>query len=122
MAAVRQPELFKQQVHAPRKVPSAESVEMSLMLEVFLDGELAIEAGALKRHTDVLPDRVRLAGNIQPQECDRAGLQRQRRAEQAEQRGLAAAIGPQQSKDLPRRHLERDSRQRAALSIAVFDC
>src|SRR5690348_13509835 len=92
---------------------------MPLMFQVLVDRELAVEAGRLERHADARPNGGGIRLDIQPQGLHAASLHGQQRREDAEQRGLAAAVGTEQSEDLSRLDREVHARERLALTVAV---
>ena len=76
---------------------------MSLMADVFGDGQFFVEAGGLKDDADPLTDGLLLPGQIERQDGDAAGLERNEGREEAEEGGLAAAVGAEKGEDLAAR-------------------
>src|SRR5438445_4461200 len=76
------------------------SVEPPMMRQVFGDRELAIDAGMLK-HNSYSPAHLGGgAGEIVAEHAPMARIDRDQRREDAEQSGLAAAIGAKEAEDL----------------------
>jgi hypothetical protein len=92
---------------------------MALVLQVFGDRQLQVEAARLKDDADLLAHLVRLARNIEALNGSAtAGWGHQRRQD-AEEGGFPAAIGAQQAEDLRSAKLEAEVIEGEALSIAV---
>ncbi len=81
------------------KLLAVKSVQMSLMTDVFGDGELLVEAGRLKHDSDSLADGLSLASQVKGENLDPALLERNQRRQQAKQRGLTAAVGSEKGED-----------------------
>ena len=109
-------ELFDQFVGAGRLIPTAasiwsirsrswptpQSVQSSLMMQVFDDGQFLVEARGLKDDPQLAANRPGLRCEIAPEMRIFARLQRNQRREHAKERRLAAAIGTEEDENLPR--------------------
>ena len=95
---------------------AAQSVEMADQHQVLFGGEFHVDALRLEDHADVAAHQRGLAGDIVAHDQRAsAGGQHQGR-ENAEGRGLAAAVGAEQAEDLGRPHIERHHRPSATRS------
>src|SRR3989442_15696999 len=111
------------------RTPETEAVPgMRLHRErhVFEGGELGINAGDLERARQALARalRRREGGDVLAREADAAGVGTQVAGELADQRGLAGAVGADDSERLAFLHLEIDvvrGAQRAEVLAKAFD-
>ena len=82
-----------------RSAAAGDAVQMPVMPEVFVHGQPGVEAGRLEGHADLMPDFLRLPRHIKPEDVDRSRLHGEQGAEDAKQRGFAAAVGAEQSEN-----------------------
>src|ERR1022692_4681932 len=94
-----------------------DSVEPSMMLQVFEHGEFAIDARMLKHDAELAADLDGAAGEIMAHHTRAAGLNRNQSRKNFEQRGFAAAIGTEEAEDLAACDGEADIVQRLAVAI-----
>src|SRR5262249_6593213 len=94
------------QLHARQQFADArielsalQAVQMALMHQIFVSGELLIEAGRLEDDTDAPPNLLRLRGDIETEDANGAALGADQGRENAKGGGLAAAVGAEQSED-----------------------
>ena len=71
--------------------------------QVLLDGELDVERARLEDDAGLLADLPGFLGDIEAADGGRAARRNHECREDAEERGLAAAIGAEQAEDLRRR-------------------
>src|SRR6266849_2922684 len=95
---------------------------MTMMREVLGHGQLAVEPRMLKHDAQPPPHPSRLAREIVPENPRAPRLNRRQRREQLEQRALAAAVGPEKTKNLAARNREAHARERLAITIAKAKC
>src|SRR6266536_2082284 len=98
---------------------SAETIEVSLMPEVFVSGEFRIYALCLEDDADVAPKRVRLANRIQTHNRSRARGGHHQGRKNPEQSGLAAAIWAEQAEQLRGTNVKGNQVERRSVLIAV---
>src|SRR5687767_11333368 len=94
------------------------------MNEVFAGGELLIEARRLEHNADERPHRRLLGGNVAAEDADGADRRANDRGKDAEEGGLAAAVGSEQAEYLSPGDVQRKVVQRDALAVGmgqVFD-
>ena len=72
---------------------------MPLMPEVFLGGQLLIEAWGLEDDADLPAKLIAIRGKIESEHGDFAGLDGNERAENSKESGFAAAVGAEESED-----------------------
>ena len=107
----------------PEMIPP-QAVKMALMAQVLSDRQLAIEAPGLKNDADAPPHFARLARHVEAENSRSPRSGREFSREDAKQRGLAAAVRPEQAEDLARENLEAHSVESRTIAEAlpeVFD-
>ena len=92
---------------------------MALMVDVLSNGQLAIDARRLEDDTQGRANLHHFGRQMVTEYLNVALLLRNERREYAEQRGLAAAIGTQEGKDLTLLDLKRQITNGLSLTIAV---
>src|SRR5208282_2866755 len=117
--AVEQSDAGKDLVDAGFKFGPAQTVEVSLMPEVFVGRELGINALGLEDDTDVAAQGPRLADGIEAGDGGAPGRGDHERGENAEQGGFAAAVRPQQTKKLGGANVEGDAVERGAILVTM---
>jgi hypothetical protein len=95
------------------------AVEMAMVLQVFKHGEFRVETRMLKHHAESAANGVSMARQIIVKEVNAALGKRYQGGQHFEQRGFAAAIGPQKPKHLTLPHLERNTGQGLARTIGM---
>ena len=98
---------------------AAQAINVADQHQVFFGRQLDVDALRLEDHADVAAHQRGFARDIVAHDQRApAGGQHQGR-ENAEGRGLAAAVGTQQAEDLGRPHVERNPGQRDAISVLM---
>ena len=97
----------------------AQTVEMSLMPEVLVGGQLWINALRLKHDADLSSQVGGILRGIAAHDQGAAGGGNHQSRENSEQSSLSAAIGSEQSEQFRRPHVEGNSVQRSAIFVAV---
>ena len=92
---------------------------MSLVLQVLGDGQLEVQAPGLKDDAGLLPCPVRFPGHIEALNPGHSASRHHQRRKDAEERGLAAAIGTQQAEDLRRLHGKAQVVERQAIAVVM---
>jgi hypothetical protein len=82
-------------------VGGAQPVQAAGQHEVLAAGRLLVRSAELADVADPPPDPPRCAPDVLPGDVGVAGVGRQQRGEDAQGRGLARAVGPEQAEDLP---------------------
>ena len=82
------------------KSRAVEAVELPVAQEVLGDGQLLVDGGGLEDHADRASHVRGARAHVEPEHANGAVGGRQQRAEDAEQRGLAATVGAEQREDL----------------------
>ena len=72
---------------------AGQSIQVALMAQVFSRGELHIHAGGLKDNTNLAAHQAGVAAQVEPGNSGIAGGGQHKRGKDAEERGLAAAVG-----------------------------
>src|SRR3954468_12571733 len=97
----------------------AQSVEMTLMHQVLCRRELYVDALCLRDYPNSAPHLVGLSHGIEAGDaCASAGWNHQR-VENAKECRLATAIWAEQTEDLCRTNIKRDSIERRAISVLM---
>src|SRR3954447_7212379 len=94
------------------------------MVEVLGGGEFDVNALRLEHDSDVAAKLIWLCGSVVAKDHSAAPHGDHQGGENAKERGLAAAVGAEQSKEFRGPHLERHAIQRGTILIAmdnVFD-
>ena len=108
--AVEQSDAGQNFVDSCLEFGAAQAVEVSLMPEIFVGGELGIDALRLEDDADVAAQRSGLANGVEAGDGGAAGGGDHERGKNAEQRGLAAAVRAEQVRRV--RRGERRRRRR----------
>ena len=87
------------------------------MLEVFQHGQFAVDARMLKHHAHLAANLDGVAREVAAEHPRASRLNRNQRREKSEQRGLAAAVGTQETEHLAARNREAYVAQRLALAV-----
>ncbi len=100
---------------ARRAIRFRHALQVGIEVEVFLHGQVLIQAKAL-RHVAYRPLHCeRLGCGVHAEHCDIPRIRHQQSGGEAHQRGLACGIGPDQSRDHTVAHVEADLLQRLHL-------
>ena len=105
-------------VDARAPLAAAQAMQRGKIRQVLLDGEIQVQRRLLKHHAQ--PGHGR-GGQGLAKQLNRPALAGQQPGEQAVQRALAGAIGPEQHAKLPLRHIQADVIQRQPCAIAVAE-
>ena len=116
---VGQPQPFEHFVLPAFQLGPRQAVEMSLMADVFGDRQFFVEAGGLKDDADVAADFLLVVVEIESQDFDPADLQRDQGRQQAEEGGLAAAVGAEKGEDFARGDRQRQVGEGLPLAVPV---
>lgn len=103
------------------QIRSAQTVEVSLMPEVFKDGQFAVEAGRLKGNAEETADGIRFGGDVAIANPDRAALDRDQCRKESEEGGFASAVGSEESEDRSGLDVQIDTGEGRPITVAVFD-
>ena len=95
------------------------AVEAAEQVEDLGDRELRIEGSGLEAHPDPWLELVRAAGDIDPEHGDLAAVGRPKALEDLDRRGLAGAVGSEETEDLAGGDVEVDAGDRLDLVIAL---
>ncbi len=106
-------------LHAAAQCGAAESMQMPLRAEILFDRESLVQALRLEHHADRTADRRGVSGDIVPRDLGATLGGHHHGGKNAEERRLAAAIRPQQSKNLSLFHFKVDTREGNAVPVAV---
>ena len=100
--------------------PAAKAVKMSLMPEVFVSGELQINALRLKDYADLPPQTRRILRGIAPHD---GGTSRRSEPSTWKESGKALSCrfrSAQQAEQFRRTHVERNAIERRAVLVAMY--
>src|SRR5271170_4451853 len=92
---------------------------MSLVLQIFRDGEFEVDAARLEDDTELLAHSIRVARDVEALNASAPAGRRHQRGEDAKERGFAAAVRAEEAEDLTGAHLEAEAVEREALSVAM---
>ena len=92
---------------------------MALVPQIFGGGQLHIDALGLEDHADLAAQFVGLFRRVKSHDHGAAAARHHQGRKNAEHRGLAAAVGSEQSKQFGVAHVERNAVQRGATVIAM---
>src|SRR6185369_3508055 len=90
-------------------------------LEVLEAGQVLVDRGALPGETDAVAELLGVLHDVEAVDLGFTRSRQQQRGEDADARGLAGAVGSQQSSDRPGIDLEIDALQRLDLAEAPFE-
>ena len=117
--AIAQIELEQEMIDPLAERRPGKAVEMALMFEILAHPQFLVEARRLENDADPAAQRAGVAEQIEPQNGGRAAAWPNERRQNAEKRGLAAAVRSEQAKDLARRDAKRDVIEREAIAVAM---
>src|ERR1035437_7625260 len=100
---------------------AAQPVEMSLMPEIFIGGELGVDALGLEDDADVAAQGAGLANGVQAGDHGAAGSRNHERGKNSEQSGLAAAVRTEKTEEFGGANVERDAVERDAILVAMHE-
>ena len=103
------------------QIRSVQTVEVSLMAEVFENGQFAVEAGRLEGDAEETADGIRFGGDVAIANPDRAALDREQCREESEEGGFASAIGSEESENRSGLDAQIDAGEGRPITVAVFD-
>ena len=98
---------------------AAQAIEVSLMPQILVRGELRIDALSLEYDANVPAKGARLADGVKSRDRRCAGGRHHERGENPEQGSLAASVGAEQSKEFSGPNVERDAFEGRAILIAM---
>ncbi len=93
-------------VHAPAQGFAAQPIQMALVHQVFIHGQLAVDRARLEHDPCPRPDLLRLPRDVETGDAGAAAAWHHQGRQNAKQRCFAAAVRPQQAEDLARLHRE----------------
>src|SRR5206468_666375 len=99
---------------------SVQAIKVSLMTKIFCRSEFQVHALCLKYDADLTPQRAGILGNVVSQDRRVSTPRYHQRRKNAEHRGLAATIRPEQAKQFSRADVERYSVQRSVQRSAIL--
>jgi hypothetical protein len=120
-AAIRQAQPLHRCRHPLAQRRPAQPVQMSLRAQILFHRQRLIQALCLEDDARAAPHLGGLARHVVPGHRRRAFGRLHHGRKNPEQRGLAAAVRPQQTENLTRLHFEADARKRQAIPIAVSE-
>ncbi len=97
----------------------AQAVEVSLMPEVLVGGELGIDALGLEDDADVTAQGSGLPDGVKAGDGGAAGRRHHERGKNAEESGFSAAVRTEQTKKLGGADVERDAVERGAVLVTM---
>ncbi len=103
------------------KVGAAQAVEVSLMPEVFVGGQLGVDALGLEDDTDVAPQRARLANGVEAGDGGAAGSRDHERGKNAKESGFTAAVRAEKAEEFRRADVEGDAAEGGAILVAMHE-
>ena len=106
-------------VDAPGELGTAQAVEPTVMAEVLLDGELAVDARVLEDDAQSAAHGVRRGPHVVAEDARDASVRGQQGCEDPEERALAAAVRPEEAEELATRDGERHPGERLARAEAT---
>src|SRR5208282_376466 len=98
---------------------TAQAVEVSLMPEVLVGGELEVDALGLEDDADMAAQRSGLANGVEAGDGGAAGSGDHEGGKYAEESGLAAAVRAEKAEKFGGVNVEGDAIERGAVLIAV---
>jgi hypothetical protein len=98
---------------------ATQTVEVSLMPEVFVGGELRVDALGLENDADVAAQGSGLANRVQASDGGAAGGRDHERGENAEERCFAAPVWTEEPEEFGGADFERDAVERDAILVAM---
>src|SRR5665213_1408050 len=117
--AVAQADRRQRLLDAPAQIRAAQAVEMSLADEIFLGGQLLVEAWRLEYDADLPADFIARFCRVQAEQAHMAGGDGDERREDAEEGGLARAVGAKKAEDIAVVDLQGEVVQGNALAVTM---
>src|SRR5580700_10101914 len=119
LSAIRESDARENFLNTARQGRAVQTIEMSLMPEILVGGELEVDALGLKDHADLAAYAGRLLRGIATHDGGAAGGGEHQGGKNPEERGLAAAIRTKQAKQFGRTHGERNAVESSAVLVAM---
>ena len=119
LAAIGQADAAEDFLNPVLQGGAAQTVEMSLMPEILVGGEFEVDALGLKDHADLATQTRRLARGIATHDGSAPRGRKHKSGKNAEECGLAAAVGAEQSEQFRRTHVEGNAIQSRAVAVAM---
>ena len=92
---------------------------MALMPQIFVSGEFGVDTLRLKHDADLAAEAGGILGGIVSHDHGAARGRNHERRKDPEERGLAAAVRPEQAEQFCRTHVEGNAVQRRAVLVAM---
>ncbi len=108
LRAIANPHHVEQTLGALAPLPARHPVELAIDVDIFPSGEVEIGGHRLWNHADFFPHPGRMPRNILAGDVRLARGRRQQCSQHAHQRGLAGAIGAEETKHLAALDFEVD--------------
>src|SRR5882672_12687346 len=99
---------------------AAKAVQMTLMPEIFVGGELQIDALCLKYDADLPPQGRGFLRRVAAHDSGAACCRQHQGRKNPEERGLAAAVRAQQAEQLRGAHVERNAVESGPVPVAMY--
>lgn len=91
------------------------------MPEIFVGGELGVDALGLENDADVAAKRSGLANRVEASDHGAAGSRNHERGKNAEESGFTAAVRTEETEEFGGANVERDAVERDAVLIAMHE-
>ena len=120
-ASIADPQLHEDFVDPLLALMGVQAVKTRLVKQVFVDGQLSIETGGLKRHTKQTTNEIRFGAELVSEDGDASLLKWEKRREDAEEGRLPGTVGTEESKELPFGDIKREVIQSGAGVVGKRD-
>src|SRR5208283_4301867 len=118
-AAVEQSDAGEDFVDSRFEFGAAQTVEVSLMPEVFVGGQLGVDTLGLEDNADVAAQGSGLADGVEAGDRGAARGRDHERRKNAEESSFAAAVGAEQPEEFSRANFKGNAVERGAVLIAM---
>ncbi len=117
--AIRQTEAGEHLIDTLFEGLASQAVKVTLMDQVFLRRQTPVETLVLENDPDTTPHGKRVAGHVDSEDSRVPPGGPQQRRENPKYRGFAAAVGPEQTENLPRVYSKAHPAQGLSSVVAV---
>src|SRR5205823_13029202 len=101
------------------ELAAAQAVEMAVVAEIFLGGELFVERWGLEDDGNLGAEGAGVAGELEIQHAHAAVLRWDQRGEDAEEGGFARAVGAEEGEDFALVDVEGEVGEGGAIAVGV---
>ncbi len=114
-------EAVEQLVAARLGLPPTRAVEAADHGQVLEPGQVLVDGGVLAGESDLVAQSDGIADDVEADDRSAPGVGLQQRGQDPDDRGLAGAVGPEQTEDRPPPHPQIDALQRPHVAVGLVE-